>query len=517
MAISTSKTNQEILDAVGSGGGGFPLSVLADGFNIEPNTTSLNFSNLFSVNSPSPGEVDITLTGGGLEVYYDTFFISSGVDQMEFYGAGVEVQEVSPGQVYVTVPGLSTLSEEVLLNFKTTHINFEGAGVTATETVPGFITVTIPGSSGGSDLIVEEEGSPLSTAATKLNFIGAGVTVTEPVENELTITIPGGGSSGGGGSGGGVVYDETLTTAAASITLPVLDYYKTYDIVVSGSIGSTNTNALLRINADTTSTNYEGSILVVDPIIDASAVATYLDGQMYVLSNTTISNPSHSFCTLSQGKFSSQLFRLIGGRAALIISNVKYLPSISAYTSLSIATTSGNLEAGTRVTITERGAGGGGSSTPESVFVKDKTTVTTSSTATTWNLREYDTIIGSTPSWFTLPTSSTFTLGAGTYELKAKAWGLDLQGSQLRLYNVTASSADNNHYGIATYGAASDEVSTIDELEIYNLVVTSTTTFRIEHYSAAAGFLVLDDTGLGIPGDGAGLVDSGSLYIRKIG
>jgi hypothetical protein len=447
---------------------------------------------------------------------YESISLVENITNLDFFGAGVEIDTPSGGSINITIPGLTAQDEGTTLTNRTKVINFEGAGVTVTEPTDDEITVTIPGGSGGSDLTVEEEGTPLSTAATKLNFVGAGVTVTEPVANELTITIPGGGSSGSSGSGSsGVVYDETLTTAAASITLPVLDYNKTYDIVVSGSISSTNANALLQINADITSTNYEGSILVADPIVGASSIATYLDGQMYLLSNDTTSNLSHSFCTLSRGKFSSQLYRTIGGGAALIISNAKYLPSISSYTSLSIVATSGNLEIGTRVTITERGAGGGGSSTPESVFVKDKTSATTASTATTWNIRQYDTVIGSTPSWFTMPTTSNFTLTAGTYDLRVKAWGLDLQGSQLRLYNVTTSSADDDHYGLVTYGAASDEVSTIDELEIFNLVVASTTTFRIEHYSAASGFLVLDASGLGIPGDSLGLVESGSLKITK--
>lgn len=50
---------------------------------------------------------------------------------------------------------------------------------------------------GGTDVAVEDEGTPLTAAATKLNFAGAGVTVTEPVADEMLITIPG----GGGGSG----------------------------------------------------------------------------------------------------------------------------------------------------------------------------------------------------------------------------------------------------------------------------------------------------------------------------
>lgn len=47
----------------------------------------------------------------------------------------------------------------------------------------------------GSDLIVQDEGSTLTTAATKINFVGAGVTVTEPVADEVDVTISGAGAS----------------------------------------------------------------------------------------------------------------------------------------------------------------------------------------------------------------------------------------------------------------------------------------------------------------------------------
>jgi hypothetical protein len=49
---------------------------------------------------------------------------------------------------------------------------------------------------GGSSLTVEDEGTPLATAATTLDFVGAGVTATG-AGAEKTITIPGGGSAAG--------------------------------------------------------------------------------------------------------------------------------------------------------------------------------------------------------------------------------------------------------------------------------------------------------------------------------
>jgi hypothetical protein len=47
------------------------------------------------------------------------------------------------------------------------------------------------GASGGSDLTIEDEGTPLATAATTLDFVGAGVTASGTGATK-TITIPGG-------------------------------------------------------------------------------------------------------------------------------------------------------------------------------------------------------------------------------------------------------------------------------------------------------------------------------------
>lgn len=56
----------------------------------------------------------------------------------------------------------------------------------------GKITAVASGSSGGSTILVEDEGVPLTTAATTLNFVGSGVTATGSGITK-TITISGGG------------------------------------------------------------------------------------------------------------------------------------------------------------------------------------------------------------------------------------------------------------------------------------------------------------------------------------
>jgi hypothetical protein len=72
-----------------------------------------------------------------------------------------------------------------------TTLDFVGAGVTATG-AGAEKTITIPG--GGAGVTVQDEGTPLATDGTTLNFVGAGVTATGAGATK-TITIPGGGGT----------------------------------------------------------------------------------------------------------------------------------------------------------------------------------------------------------------------------------------------------------------------------------------------------------------------------------
>ena len=58
-----------------------------------------------------------------------------------------------------------------------------------------LIDLAPPGSGGGSDITVQDDGTPLATAVETLNFAGQGVTVTGAGATKL-VTIPGGSSSG---------------------------------------------------------------------------------------------------------------------------------------------------------------------------------------------------------------------------------------------------------------------------------------------------------------------------------
>ena len=76
------------------------------------------------------------------------------------------------------------------------------------------------GSGGGSDIVVKNEGSNISTAATSFDFVGTGVTATNS-SNDITVTIP-----------GGINYSRTV--ASASLTASVSD--RIIGITSTGSI-----------------------------------------------------------------------------------------------------------------------------------------------------------------------------------------------------------------------------------------------------------------------------------------
>jgi hypothetical protein len=117
-----------------------------------------------------------------------------------------------------------------------TILNFTGAGVTASGT-GSTKTVNIPG--GGSGLTVQDEGTPLATAATTLNFVGSGV-VASGTGASKTITIAGGGSAL-------TVQDEgtplatdatTLNFVGAGVTASGTGATKTITIAGGGGGGS---------------------------------------------------------------------------------------------------------------------------------------------------------------------------------------------------------------------------------------------------------------------------------------
>jgi hypothetical protein len=101
-------------------------------------------------------------------------------------------------------------------------INFVGAGVTVTD-VAGVATVTIPGGGGGGSLDVEDEGISIDAAVVVMDFVGAGVTVTQTVAGEVEVNIPGTDTNTTDlvvqEEGVTVVIGDTLNFVGASVTV----------------------------------------------------------------------------------------------------------------------------------------------------------------------------------------------------------------------------------------------------------------------------------------------------------
>ena len=86
-------------------------------------------------------------------------------------------------------------------------------GVGATVGTAGIVTYYGDGSqlSGtGGSLIIQDEGTPLTTSATTINFVGAGVTATGTGSTK-TVTIAGGGGASGIDENLAIVYAIALS------------------------------------------------------------------------------------------------------------------------------------------------------------------------------------------------------------------------------------------------------------------------------------------------------------------
>ena len=114
--------------------------------------------------------------------------------------------------------------------------------------------------------------------------------------------------------------------------------------------------------------------------------------------------------------------------------------------------------------------------------------------AATWNVREINTE-DSDPDGIVSIASNQFTLGAGTYIVEWSASGYDCNQHKTRLYDITNSQVakvGSNSYSQNTYNIYNLSVG------MHRLVLTSSTTYELQHYSNAAagvGFGVLVSQG----------------------
>jgi hypothetical protein len=160
--------------------------------------------------------IDVTQDGDNVDLKLDA---ASGTDSTVQLTAGTNVTLTRNDAQQVTIAasggGIIVQEEGSSLSTAATTLNFTGAAVTASGSgATKTIDVT------GGAITVQEEGSPLSTAATTLNFTGSAVTASgSGAVKTINVT---GGSSGGTvtieknvytGDGSDVTFDTTTAIA----------------------------------------------------------------------------------------------------------------------------------------------------------------------------------------------------------------------------------------------------------------------------------------------------------------
>ena len=134
---------------------------------------------------------------------------------------------------------------------------------------------------GGSDIIVKEEGSNITTAATSFDFVGSGVTATNS-GNNVTVTIPG----GGGFSRTAVTSTITASvnstilgvsgTTAINIRLPSAgDYSAGQNFIIKDESGAADTKNITILASGSQTIDGVGSIVLESPF---AAVNIYSNG-----------------------------------------------------------------------------------------------------------------------------------------------------------------------------------------------------------------------------------------------
>jgi len=86
-------------------------------------------------------------------------------------------------------PATIAASTIAFLNLPDTPSSYAGSALLGVRVNAGANALEF--ASIATNIEVQDEGTPLTTAVTKFNFVGTGVTVTEPVADEMLVTIPG--------------------------------------------------------------------------------------------------------------------------------------------------------------------------------------------------------------------------------------------------------------------------------------------------------------------------------------
>lgn len=181
------------INPTNAGSGLATLIVADDGSTLTSSATTLNFGTGLSVtvngstatvtSTGAVGLADITILDEGAQ-------ITTSVESINFVGAGVNTTNTG-GAVVVTIPGaaMPSISTNRLVGRTSTGFGIAeeiqiGTGLQLTG---GTLSAT---GAASANLIVQDEGTNLTTTASTLNFVGSGV-VASHSGGVVTVTIPG--------------------------------------------------------------------------------------------------------------------------------------------------------------------------------------------------------------------------------------------------------------------------------------------------------------------------------------
>ena len=232
--------------------------------NISQWTNNIHYLSSTNINTHTSGsDALITLTNS-----------AGGSDSVTLAaGSNITISESGDTITIASTAGSSYTDSDV-----NTHLNTSTASSGEVLSWNGSDYDWVAQSGGGSSLTIQDEGTPLSTAATTLNFVGSGV-VASGTGSTKTITI-----SGGGGAADLSAVAEDILPAFDEIYDIGSSTYKWYDGFFTNSINLdtislTNSSGALAINSDVT----VGSLLVDDLLLsentitaDASTALQYL-------------------------------------------------------------------------------------------------------------------------------------------------------------------------------------------------------------------------------------------------
>ena len=139
----------------------------------------------------------------------------------------------------------------------------------------------ISSSDGGTDIVVKDEGSNITTEAISFDFVGSGVTATQN-SNNVTVTIPGGISytrTAVSSSITSSTSDRILGVSASSalqITLPAASGFTAGQyFVVKDEAGNASDNNITIVASGSQTIDGQSSIVLESPY---AAVSLYCDG-----------------------------------------------------------------------------------------------------------------------------------------------------------------------------------------------------------------------------------------------